>query len=112
MANIDIKKIADKIIDSVGKDPKLISNLTKDPIKVVEKLTGIDLPDEKVGALIKEVKTKLSKVDTKKLDAAKIEKGLELLNSFTGSKTGKKKDGVDINDLAEGVKTLSKLLKK
>jgi hypothetical protein len=50
---MDIKKAADSLI----KD--------KDPVKAVEKATGIDLPDEKINKVVKEVASKVSVDDVK-----------------------------------------------
>lgn len=37
----------------------------KDPVKAVEKATGIDLPDEKINSVVKEVASKVSVDDVK-----------------------------------------------
>ena len=37
----------------------------KDPVKAVEKATGIDLPDEKINKVVKEVSSKVSVDDVK-----------------------------------------------
>jgi len=50
---MDIKKAADSLI----KD--------KDPVKAVEKATGVDLPDEKINKVVKEVASKVSVDDVK-----------------------------------------------
>ena len=53
--NIDIKEIIEKVVDKVKDDPALLAKFKKDPIAVVEKLTGIDLPNdqlEKVADLV------------------------------------------------------------
>ena len=50
--NIDIKEIIEKVVDKVKDDPAMLAKFKKDPISVVEKLVGIDLPNdqlEKVG---------------------------------------------------------------
>ena len=52
---MDIKKAADSLISD------------KNPIKAVEKATGIDLPDEKVSKVVKEVASKVSVDDVKKV---------------------------------------------
>ncbi len=50
---MDIKKAADSLI----KD--------KNPVKAVEKATGVDLPDEKIEKVVKEVASKVSVDDVK-----------------------------------------------
>ena len=52
---MDIKKAADSLIND------------KNPVKAVEKATGIDLPDEKVSKVVKEVASKVSVDDVKKV---------------------------------------------
>ena len=53
--NIDIKEIIEKVVDKVKDDPTLLAKFKKEPIAVVEKLVGIDLPNdqlEKVADLV------------------------------------------------------------
>lgn len=53
--NIDIKDIIEKVVDKVKDDPALLAKFKKDPVSVVEKLVGIDLPNdqlEKVADLV------------------------------------------------------------
>lgn len=53
--NIDIKDIIEKVVDKVKDDPELLAKFKKDPVSVVEKLVGIDLPNdqlEKVADLV------------------------------------------------------------
>ena len=53
--NIDIKDIIEKVVDKIKDDPTLLAKFKKDPVSVVEKLTGIDLPNdqlEKVADLV------------------------------------------------------------
>lgn len=78
---VDIKKEAKKLIDEIKKNPDLIKDFTKNPVKFVESKTGLDLPDEQINKIIDQVKaevTKLaSKVDVEKLGkAANALKGL------------------------------------
>ena len=50
---MDIKKAADSLIKE------------KNPVKAVEKATGVDLPDEKIEKVVKEVASKVSVDDVK-----------------------------------------------
>lgn len=53
--NFDIKEIIEKVVDKVKDDPTLLAKFKKDPVSVVEKLVGIDLPNdqlEKVADLV------------------------------------------------------------
>jgi hypothetical protein len=74
---MDIKKAADTLIND------------KNPIKAVESATGIDLPDEKVSKVVKEVASKVSVDDVKKV-ASKLpvdgvkDKVEDVLDKFKG----------------------------
>ena len=53
---MDIKEQIEKIVEKVQKDDVLRAQFKKDPIKAVEKVLGVDLPDdviEKIGAGVK-----------------------------------------------------------
>lgn len=55
--------IKEKIEEVVGKlkgDKDLMEGFGKDPVKTVEKLLGVDLPDDVVGKIADGVKAKLS----------------------------------------------------
>ena len=58
--NFDLKAKIDEIVKKVQQDPDLAKNFQKDPIKTVEAIIGIDLPDEKIQPLIAGVKAKLA----------------------------------------------------
>lgn len=68
---MDIQKIITDVLQKLTNDKALKENFLKDPVKVVEKLTGIDLPDDQIDAIIKGIKAKLD-VD----DVAKKAKGI------------------------------------
>ena len=51
-----IEKMAKKILE----DKELMNLFKKDPIKAVEKLLGVDLPDDLVEKVVAGVKAKLS----------------------------------------------------
>lgn len=64
MAGIDIKAIVNDIVEKIKKDPSIATKFTKEPIKTVEKLLKIDLPDEQIENIVKLVKAKLAAKDT------------------------------------------------
>ncbi len=71
---MDIKeKIAD-IVEEIKKNPNIKEDFEKEPVKVIEKLVGVDLPDDVVEKIIDGVKAKLT-VDNVSDAASKI-KGL------------------------------------
>ena len=49
--NIDIKEILENVVEKIKKDPQLLAKFKKDPVAVVEKLVGIDLPNDQVEKL-------------------------------------------------------------
>ena len=67
---MDIKEMAQDIIEKIKADKDFAANFKKDPIKTVEKLLEVDLPEDQIEAIVKLVKTK---VDLDKLgDLAKL----------------------------------------
>ena len=57
---MDIKEQIEKIVDKIKDDDALKAQFKKDPIKAVEKLLGVDLPDDLVEKVVAGVKAKLS----------------------------------------------------
>ena len=53
----DIKKSAGELVDKIKNDKSLAADFKKDPIKTVEKLLGIDLPDEQLKTLVEMIKS-------------------------------------------------------
>lgn len=56
----EIKELIEKAIDKLKGDDNLLESFKKDPIKVVEKLLNVDLPDEKLEAIVEGIKAKLA----------------------------------------------------
>lgn len=56
---MDIKAKIDELVSKVTKDPEVKDLFAKDPVKAVEKVLGVDLPDEQVKGIIDGVKAKL-----------------------------------------------------
>ena len=57
---MDIKEQIEKIVDKIKDDDALKAQFKKDPIKAVEKLLGMDLPDDLMEKVVAGVKAKLS----------------------------------------------------
>ncbi|MBO5166571.1 MAG: hypothetical protein J6B90_08235 [Lachnospiraceae bacterium] len=57
---MDIKAKIEEIVEKVKNDDSLMEDFKKDPIKVVEKLAGVDLPDDIVEKVVDGVKAKVS----------------------------------------------------
>ncbi|MBR5446748.1 MAG: hypothetical protein IKV57_11530 [Clostridia bacterium] len=56
----EIKELIEKAIEKLQADEDLLANFKKDPIKVVEKLLNVDLPDDKIKAIADGIKAKLA----------------------------------------------------
>ena len=57
---MDIKEQIEKIVEKVQKDDVLRAQFKKDPIKAVEKVLGVDLPDDVIEKIVAGVKAKIS----------------------------------------------------
>ena len=62
---IDIKEKIEDLVEKIQKNPALLKKFKTEPVKVVEDLVGIDLPDELIEKIVDGVKAKitLDKVD-------------------------------------------------
>ena len=61
----DIKELAEKAIDTIKGDDNLLVSFKTNPIKVVEKILNVDLPDEILEKIVEIVKTKINVDDAK-----------------------------------------------
>lgn len=57
---MDIKAKIDELVSKITKDPEVKDLFAKDPVKAVEKVLGVDLPDEQIRGIIDGVKAKLA----------------------------------------------------
>ena len=68
----DVKAKIDELVGKIQKDPAMLKSFQEDPIKTVEKLVGVDLPDDQLKPLVAGIKTKLAASDLGgKLDGLK-----------------------------------------
>ena len=56
----DVKAEITKVVEKVTKDEKLMAQFQKDPVKAVESVIGIDLPDDVLNKVVDGVKAKIS----------------------------------------------------
>ena len=69
---MDMKDQISKIVEEVSKNPDIKEQFEKEPVKVIEKIIGVDLPDDIVMKIIDGVKAKLTINDVSKVaDALK-----------------------------------------
>ena len=57
---MDIKEKIEAVVKKLMADKNLMEKFEKNPVKVIEELVGIDLPDDLVNDLIKGIKAKIS----------------------------------------------------
>ncbi len=57
---MDVKAKIDEIVKKVQSDPKLMEQFKKDPVKAVESVIGVDLPDDIVKQVVAGVKGKIT----------------------------------------------------
>lgn len=60
MAELNIQEKITELVNKIKGDENLKEEFTKEPIKTIEKLTGLDLPDEKMENLVSGVKAALT----------------------------------------------------
>lgn len=61
--NFDIKGKVEEAVKKLQDDPALLGSFQKDPIKTVEGLLGVDLPDDQLQPLVTGIKAKLTAGD-------------------------------------------------
>lgn len=57
---MDIQKIINDVVDKLKEDDNLLENFKNNPTKVLEKLVGADLPDDKIDPIVKGILAKLN----------------------------------------------------
>ncbi len=57
---MDIKAKIEELTDKVKNDKELGEKFKSDPVKTVEGLIGVDLPDDQVGKIVDGIKAKVS----------------------------------------------------
>ena len=56
---MDIKAKANELIGKIKDDPALLGEFRENPVKIVEELIGMDLPDDQIKQLAELVKAKI-----------------------------------------------------
>jgi hypothetical protein len=72
---MDIKAKVNELVEKIKKDPMLLAQFKEEPIKTVETLLGVDLPDDQIKQLAELVKAKID-----------LEKAGNLLGGLFGRK--------------------------
>lgn len=55
----DIKEKVEEVVEKIKNDDKLLEQFKKEPIKTVEELAGVDLPDDKLEKVVELVKQRV-----------------------------------------------------
>ena len=56
---MDIKAKVEELVAEIQKNPKLLSQFKENPVPVIEKLVGMDLPDDQIMKMADLVKAKI-----------------------------------------------------
>lgn len=70
---MDIKAKAEALVKKIQADPKLLEAFKANPVKIVEDLIGVDLPDDQVKQVAELIKAKID-----------LEKAADLLGGISG----------------------------
>ena len=57
---MDIKEQINKVVEKVTKDDTIKKLFSENPVQAVEKVIGVDLPDDVVNQVVQGVKAKVS----------------------------------------------------
>lgn len=58
--SVDVKAKIEELTAKLQKDPNFLKSFQKDPVKTLEDLTGVNLPDEQLQPLVTGIKAKLA----------------------------------------------------
>ena len=61
--NFDVKEKVEELASKFQQDPALLKNFQDDPVKTLEKLLGIDLPDDQLKPVVAGIRAKLAASD-------------------------------------------------
>ncbi|MBQ2855106.1 MAG: hypothetical protein IJE81_06495 [Oscillospiraceae bacterium] len=56
---MDIKAKVEELVEQIQKNPQILADFRENPIPVVEKLVGVDLPDDQIMKVAELVKAKI-----------------------------------------------------
>ncbi|MBR0231815.1 MAG: hypothetical protein IJQ53_06290 [Clostridia bacterium] len=57
---MDVKAKVTEIVNKLKSDEQLMSKFQSNPVKTVEGLVGVDLPDDQINGIVEAVKAKLN----------------------------------------------------
>lgn len=56
---MDIKAKAAELVEKIKADPSLLSEFRENPVKIVEEIIGMDLPDDQIRLVAEAVKARI-----------------------------------------------------
>ncbi len=57
---MNIKEKIEELVEKIKTDKNLTKKFQEDPVRTIEGLIGMDLPDDQIDAIVKGIKAKLS----------------------------------------------------
>jgi len=57
---MDIKEKIEELVAKIKSDDSLMAKFKEDPVKTIEGLIGVDLPDEQMKSLVSGIKAKIN----------------------------------------------------
>lgn len=57
---MDIKAKINELVEKIKADPQMLATFKTEPVKVIETLLGMDLPDDVVAKIVEGVKAKIA----------------------------------------------------
>ena len=78
---MDIQKIISDVVAKLTGNPDLIKKFLSNPVELLEKTFGIDLPDDQINQVIEGIKGKL---DLSNLDLGDVKKATGILAKLKG----------------------------
>jgi uncharacterized protein YpuA (DUF1002 family) len=57
---MDIKAKIEEIVDEIQRNPNFAKDFKDEPVKAIESVVGMDLPDDQIESIIQAVKAKIS----------------------------------------------------
>lgn len=67
----NLKEKIEEIVDKVKNDPSFATKFQEDPVKALEEILNMDLPDDEINKMIDAVKAKINLEDSGILDKIK-----------------------------------------
>lgn len=57
---MDIKAKINELVEKIKNDPQILAEFKEEPVMVIEKLLGVDLPDDLIEKVVEGVKAKIT----------------------------------------------------